>query len=219
MANFILNSLRAPVKQIVSEHTGQRWTIKDARDMTEFACHPCAILSDGSYAVFAKFSDAVNGGEQFEIELAGLRLLAERSGVLIPTPVGIIPVTGGSILVLEAAQAVERTPHRWRQIGQALACIHQVKGKQFGLETQGYFGPLPQDNTQLSNWVEFYAQRRLWPGLRMAIASGSCPPRSSRRSKSSSHACPSFAVQKLRPRCCTATHSRTTSSARPRGRW
>lgn len=176
MGSNISDRFCNPVEQIVSEHTGQRWTIKDARDMTEFACHPCAILSDGSYTVFAKFSDAANGGEQFEIELAGLRLLAERSGVLIPTPVGIIPVTGGSILVLEAAQAVERTPHRWRQIGQALARIHRVKGKQFGLETQGYFGPLPQDNMPSDSWAEFYAQRRLWPGLRMAIASGNLPP-------------------------------------------
>ena len=56
-------------------------------DMTEFACHHSAILSDGSYSVFAKFSEAANGFEQFEIELAGLRLLSERSGVLTPTPI------------------------------------------------------------------------------------------------------------------------------------
>jgi hypothetical protein len=88
------NPLRIPVEQIVSEHRGRPWTIKDARDMTEFACHPCAILSDGSYSVFAKLSEAANGFEQFEIELAGLRLLRERSGVLTPTPIGIVPVTG-----------------------------------------------------------------------------------------------------------------------------
>ena len=95
------NPFRFPVEQIVSEHIGRRWTINDARDMTEFACHHSAILSDGSYSVFAKFSEAAYGFEQFEIELSGLRLLSERSGVLTPTPIGIIPVTGGSILVLE----------------------------------------------------------------------------------------------------------------------
>ena len=63
--------LRAPVEKIVSEHTGRQWKIKTARDMAEFACHPCAILSDESYSVFAKFSEAANGAEQFEIELAG----------------------------------------------------------------------------------------------------------------------------------------------------
>ncbi len=68
-----IDPLRTPVEQVVSEHTGRKWIVKDARDMTEFACHPCAILSDGSYSVFAKFSEAANGFEQFEIELAGLR--------------------------------------------------------------------------------------------------------------------------------------------------
>ena len=170
------NPFRTSVEQIVSEHTGRQWTVKDARDMTEFACHSAAILSDGSYSVFAKFSEAANGFEQFEIELAGLRLLSERSGVLTPTPIGIISVTGGSILVLETIQAVDRTPRHWRQIGQTLARIHKIKWDRFGLETHGYFGPLYQDNTPMGDWSAFYAERRLWPGLRLAVDSGNIPP-------------------------------------------
>ena len=144
--------------------------------MSEFACHPCAILSDGDYAVFAKFSAAANGLEQFEIELARLRLLSERAGVLTPTPIGAMPVTGGSVLVVEAVEAVERTPRRWRQIGQTLARIHQVEGERFGLDTHGYLGPLCQDNTPASDWPTFYAERRLGPGLRLAVDSGNMLP-------------------------------------------
>jgi fructosamine-3-kinase len=168
--------LRSPVEQLVSQYKGRPWTIKDARDMTEFASHPCAILSDGFYAVFAKFSEAANGLEQFEIEVAGLRLLSKRSGVLTPAAIGIIPVTGGSVLVLEAIQAVDRTPRQWRQIGQTVARIHKIKGKWFGLERHSYFGPLYQDNTPLSDWPTFYAERRLGPGLRLAIDAGHMPP-------------------------------------------
>jgi len=167
--------LRAPVEQIVSEHIGQQWTVKEARDMAEFACHPSAILSDGSFSVFAKFSEAADGSEQFEVELAGLRLLSERAGVLTPNPIGILPVAGGTILVFETVQAVDRAPRHWRQIGQTLARIHKIKGDRFGLETDGYFGPLNQDNTPMSDWPTFYAERRLWPGLRMAIDSGNVP--------------------------------------------
>jgi protein-ribulosamine 3-kinase len=167
---------RASLEKVVSEHKRRQWTIKDARDMTEYACHPCAILSDGSYSVFAKFSEAANGSEQFEIELAGLRFLTERSAILTPTPIGIIPVTGGNILVLETVPAVERGPRHWRQIGQTLARIHKIKGDQFGLETNGYFGPLYQDNTPTSDWPTFYMERRLSPGLRLAIDSGNMPP-------------------------------------------
>lgn len=143
--------------------------------MTEFACHPAAILSDGSYSVFAKFSEAANGFEQFEIELAGLRLLSELSGVITPTPIGIISVAGGSILVLETVEVVDRAPRHWREIGRTLARIHKIKWDRFGLERHGYFGPLYQDNTPTSDWATFYAERRLLPGLRLAIDSGNMP--------------------------------------------
>ncbi len=169
------NPLGSPVEKKVSEHLGRQWRIADSRDMSEFACHPCAILSDGSYSVFAKFSQAGNGFQQFEIELAGLRLLAERAGVLTPAPIGIIPVTGGTILVLGTIPAVDRAPRHWRQIGQTLALIHTVKGDRIGLETDGYFGPLEQDNTPTSDWPTFYAERRLGPGLKLAIDSGNMP--------------------------------------------
>ena len=169
------NPLRTSAERVVSERIGRQWTVKQARDMADFACHPSAILSDGSFSVFAKFGEAADGSEQFEVELAGLRFLSERAGVLTPNPIGIIPVAGGAILILEAVQAVDRAPRHWRQIGQTLARIHKIKGDRFGFETDGYFGPLHQDNTPMDDWPTFYAERRLWPGLRLAIDSGHLP--------------------------------------------
>jgi fructosamine-3-kinase len=167
--------IRIPIERTVAEHMGRRWRVEATKDLADLASHPAAILSDGAYSVFAKFSDAANGREQFEIELAGLRFLSEQSGVLIPAPIGILSVPGGSILILEAVQAVERTPFRWRQIGQALARVHKKKWDRFGLESHGYFGPLYQDNTPMSNWAAFYAERRLRPGMRLAMDSGNLP--------------------------------------------
>jgi protein-ribulosamine 3-kinase len=172
---LVTDPCRLPLQQAVSKHTGRPWKITRFTDLRDLSSHPAAILSDDDDAVFAKFSDAANGSEQFEIELAGLRLLTQRSGVLTPTPIGIIPVEGGAILVLEAAQAVERGPLQWRQIGQTLARIHQVKWDRCGLETQGYFGPLYQDNRPLTTWSDFFAERRLWPRLMGAIDSGNLP--------------------------------------------
>ena len=168
--------LRAALEREVSEHLGRRWTVEAARDMSDYACHPAAILSDGAYAVFAKFSEADHGREQFEIELAGLRLLSRLAGVLIPTPIGIIPVPGGTVLVLEAVEAVERAPRHWREIGRTLARLHKIKGDQFGLERDGYFGPLHQDNRPTDDWLTFYRERRLLPALRLAVDSGHLPP-------------------------------------------
>jgi protein-ribulosamine 3-kinase len=164
--------LRTAVERRVSEHRGRGWRARAVSDRTEYACHPCAILSDGAYAVFAKFSDAADGWAQFEIELAGLRLLSERAGVRTPTPLGLVRVPGGSLLVLEAVQPVDRTPPHWRQIGRTLARIHRIQGERFGLERDGYFGPLVQENTPAGDWPSFYAERRLEPGLRLAVDSG-----------------------------------------------
>jgi protein-ribulosamine 3-kinase len=170
------DALCIPVERAASEYWGRPWAAESIRDMSDFACHPCAILSDGAFAVFAKFSDAPNGSEQFEIELEGLRLLSERAGVRTPAPIGIVAAEGGTLLVLEAVRAVARSPRFWRQVGRTLARIHEIEGEHFGLDTDGYFGPLSQDNTPANDWPVFYVEHRLWPGLRMAIDSGNLPP-------------------------------------------
>jgi fructosamine-3-kinase len=143
--------------------------------MNEFSSHPSAILSDGSDAVFVKFSSAANGLDQFEAELAGLRLLSSLAGVLIPTPIANLPVEGGAVLILGGIGAVDRTPRQWRQIGETLAQIHRIRGKQFGWETHNYFGPLYQDNRFMDSWPAFYAERRLWPRFVGAINAGHLP--------------------------------------------
>jgi protein-ribulosamine 3-kinase len=167
--------LRIAVEGLVSAYRSEEWKARDFKDMNEFSSHPSAILSDGSYSVFVKLSNAANGLEQFETELAGLHLLSELAGIQIPTPIGNLPVDGGAIMVLEAIQAVERTPKQWKQIGRALAQIHRIKGEQFGLETHNYFGPLYQDNRPLDDWPTFYAERRIWPRFMGAINAGNMP--------------------------------------------
>jgi fructosamine-3-kinase len=163
------------VEQAASAHYGSAWRSRQMQDLVDLASHPAAILSDGTHAVFAKLNTAANARDQFETELAGLRLLAERAGALTPAPIGIVSVEGGVILILEAVAVVPRTVEAWRDIGRTLARIHGVKGEQCGLETQCYFGPLYQDNRPLPDWPSFFVERRLWPRLVGAIDSGNLP--------------------------------------------
>lgn len=171
-AQLISAPIRLAVEQIVSAYTGRRWHAKTFQDLIDLGSHPCGILADGKFAVFAKFSHAANGLDQFEVEMAGLRLLAARAGVMVPTPIGVIPVEGGNVLVMEAVQAAERSPAQWRDIGRVLAQIHRVKGDYFGYDKQGYFGPIYQDNRPMADWISFYTERRLWPSLAAAINAG-----------------------------------------------
>ena len=179
-AHVVNDPLRPLIERAVSEHIGRPWQVHDSRDMAEFASHPSAILSGGGLAVFAKFSAAEDALEQFTSEVSGLRLLSERAGILTPAPIGIVPAPGGCILILEAVLAVERGSRQWREIGQALARIHRVKGGHCGLDAHGFFGPLRQDNTPERDWPTFYAEHRLRPGLRLAVDSGHLPATAAR---------------------------------------
>lgn len=170
-----MEPIRTQIEQAVSKYRSTSWTVRTIRDMNDLSSHPSAIFSDGSYSVFAKFNAAANGLEQFETELASLRFLSRVSGARIPTPIEIILVDGGVVMILEGIHAVDRTSKEWREIGQALAQIHQVKGEVFGLHLNNYFGPFYQDNRPMNDWPTFYAERRLWPRFVGAINAGNLP--------------------------------------------
>jgi len=144
-------------------------------DQKDRASHPAAILSDGVFAVFAKFGENSLAHDRFTQEVVGLRLLRERSGVLTPTVVGNINVVGGTVMILEAVREVERQPQHWRQMGHALALIHRAKWDRCGLETHSYWGDIYQHNQPIRDWPTFYRDRRLLPRLRMAVDSGHLP--------------------------------------------
>ena len=172
---WLNNPLRGSIENIVSKYKGCAWKIRNEKDLAEFACHPCAILSDGSYAVFVKYDNTANAKQQFEVELSNLRTLSDKAGVLIPQPIGITPAEKGWLLMMEALDTIQREPRQWRQIGATLARIHQVKGDSFGFERNGFWGPLHQDNTPAQDWETFYREQRLVPLLKTATDSGNIP--------------------------------------------
>jgi protein-ribulosamine 3-kinase len=172
---LVSDDLRVPLEQQVSAYLDHRWQVKTMQDKRDEASHPAAILTDESYAVFVKLGVGEVAVDQFRQEEAGLRLLTERAGVLTPTPISIIQVEEYVLFVMAAVQVVKREEHQWRQIGQALAQIHQIKGEAFGLASHCYWGSLYQDNRPLPDWPDFFWQRRMEPRLRAAFDSGRLP--------------------------------------------
>ncbi len=176
-------AVRAAVQRAASAHRGTHWTGTGFTDLADRAAHPCGIFQGRPFPVFAKLSTATDAAQQFTAELAGLRLLRGLAGVQVPVPVadGLIAVPPSARLLLFEALPERppgaRTPADWRAIGRALATLHGVPGPEFGLGRNGYFGPLPQDNTPVrpDSWATFYAQRRLLPHLRLATDSGYLP--------------------------------------------
>lgn len=173
---LLRGAVRIPLEQRVSAHLGRVWRVETVQSKIDEASHPAAVLSDGRFAVFVKLGEGELAVDRFTQELAGLRLLTERSGVLTPPAIGILQVEGGVLVIMAAVQVVPRAASHWRQMGRTLAQIHRVKGDYFGLATHCYWGDLYQDNRPLPDWPEFYAARRLEPRLQAAVDSGHLPP-------------------------------------------
>ena len=105
-------AFREPIEAIVSDYQGRAWRVKEGKDLSDLACHPCAILSNGSFSVFAKYSEARDAERQFEIEQDSLAFLAEKAGVLIPRPRRIsgylaVVAVGGAANLERLRDAVE----------------------------------------------------------------------------------------------------------------
>jgi len=167
----------AAVERAVSADLGRVWSVAGFTDLTDRASHPAGIYRSPSLSVFAKLDPA--GASQFAAEVRGLELLTRLSGVATPVPIAVVPVPGGAVLLTRAiaeTPAAARTPDQWRSIGRVLGQVHLCHGPAFGLDFDGYFGPLRQDNRPMPSWSSFYAERRLLPCLRSAVDSGRLPP-------------------------------------------
>lgn len=167
--------LRSMIEDAICRKIARGWKIIIEKDLSEFAYHRCAILSDDSYGVFFKYSEAAEAKRQFEVELFNLQFLSSTVGVRTPRPIDILQVENGTILIMEALESIRRGPRQWAEIGLALARIHSVKGHSFGFKDNGFWGPLYQDNTPSKDWEAFFRDRRLLPLLKTAIDSGNIP--------------------------------------------
>lgn len=101
---------------------------------------------------------------QFEAEAAGLEAMAAAgTSLVIPAPIAFDDGgPGRSFLAIDYLPPGRRIAGFEEALGRGLAELHQATSAQgFGFELDGYCGATPQPNGWLSDWVEFYGQRRL----------------------------------------------------------
>lgn len=115
------DALRGCIEQTVSAHLSRAWRAATVASRASLASHPAAVLSDATCSVFVKLGNGPQARDKFDREVAGLRLLTERSGVLTPTVIANLPTEGGALIITEAVQVIERQSVQWRQMGEALA--------------------------------------------------------------------------------------------------
>ena len=110
------------------------------------------------HEVFAKtLADAPAG--LFAAEARGLDLLRVDGGPPIPE---VIAVSDDG-LVLRWVAPASPSPAVARDFGRRLAAMHTAWLPSFGLEHDGFIGPLPLPNATAASWPTYYVERRLRP--------------------------------------------------------
>jgi fructosamine-3-kinase len=104
------SNVKGAIESAASRHLGRRWVSDGFTDLNDRASHPCGVLHDEHFSVFAKLSIGDNAGEKFQAELSGLSLLRDHARIATPTPIGtgLVLSDHGFLLLTEALS--ERPP-------------------------------------------------------------------------------------------------------------
>jgi fructosamine-3-kinase len=128
----------------------------------------CRIEGDG-LAFFVKLNNA-SKLSMFEAEAAGLEEIARTRTIRVPRPICCGVEDTQAFIVLEYIELGGRSD--WALFGSQFAELHKTTREQFGWKRDNTIGSTPQINTQTSDWVEFWRERRLRFQLQLAATNG-----------------------------------------------
>lgn len=121
---------------------------------------------------FVKANTAERYPNMFAIEAAGLELLRSVLRGNVPAVVGVHTIGAQQFLVLPFIHSSTPQQNYWERFAHLLAAMHGEQGAAFGLGYANYIGSLPQVNTPMDVWADFYVQNRLQPLLVRAFGDG-----------------------------------------------
>jgi fructosamine-3-kinase len=125
----------------------------------------------GGKPLFVKVA-ARSSGTGLEAEAAGLVALAGAHAVHVPRILARGTAGDSAFLALEwidSRPAGRAAEHR---LGELLAAQHRVTAPQFGFASDNFIGRTPQPNGYMSDWAEFFRERRLRHQLALAAQNG-----------------------------------------------
>lgn len=108
----------------------------------------------------------------FRAEAKGLDWLREAGAVRVPRILAVGDAPGPEFLALEHLGSAKRSPGFDESLGRGLAELHRSGAPCFGLDHDNFIGPLPQPNSKLETWSDFYRERRIGFQLRLAVDRG-----------------------------------------------
>ncbi|MFN8038307.1 MAG: fructosamine kinase family protein [Acidimicrobiales bacterium] len=129
----------------------------------------------GGRPAFVKAHDPEPAG-LLAAEAHGLAWLAAAAAVRVPAVLGLDHDGPRPVLVLEWIEPGAPARDHDEVLGRGLAAQHATGAPAFGLDRDGFIGPLPLDNAPADDWPTFYAERRIRPLLRIATDRGRLDP-------------------------------------------
>lgn len=129
-------------------------------------------LVTGRCVYFLKWNNREKFPGMFEAEAKGLKLLAVPKVIHIPEVILSGETDHWQFLLLEFIDEKEKTSAYWHNLGTQLAALHRNTSDQFGLDHDNYIGSLPQINTPVENWIDFFAEQRLDVQIKLAVDTG-----------------------------------------------
>ena len=126
---------------------------------------------DGLQSLFVKAGPAA-AADMYEQEIAGLELLQQVSGLRIPRAHFSASDDHCACLVMEFVELGPVPAASETALGEGLAELHSITGKQFGLAEDNYIGRSLQLNGFSNDWWAFFCDKRLTPQLEMAKDNG-----------------------------------------------
>ena len=125
----------------------------------------------GGRPLFVKVADAGDGAG-LEAEATGLLALADAHAVRVPRVLARGAAGSSAFLALEWIESRPAGREAERRLGEQLAAQHRVTAAHFGFESDNFIGRTPQPNGMLTDWVEFFRERRLRQQLALAVENG-----------------------------------------------
>ncbi|MEZ6137351.1 MAG: fructosamine kinase family protein [Pirellulaceae bacterium] len=162
LANLIASQLGTPQVPLTHSSTISGGCIHRAE---------IVVLADGR-KYFVKSNQCAE--LMFATETRGLNALAEIGTIRTPRVIATGPLAQNeSCLILEFIEASQINEKSFAALGHSLSELHRNStSDSFGWEHDNYLGSTLQRNTPCAGWIEFFAEYRLRPQLRLARDNG-----------------------------------------------
>lgn len=125
----------------------------------------------GGKPLFVKVA-ARSSGAALEAEATGLVTLAGAHAVHVPRVLARGAAGDSAFLALEWIESRPAGRAAEQRLGEQLAAQHRVTAPHFGFPSDNFIGSTPQPNGCMSDWAEFFRERRLRHQLELAAQNG-----------------------------------------------